>query len=327
VPNRLVYTAHDYGPEVYRQGWFNDPKFPENLPDVWDYHWGYLAKEGIAPVVLGEFGGNSVGRDPEGIWQRNLVAYLKNNKIGYLYWSFNGNSGDTGGILKDDWKSVNQDKVTLLSTYQGKMMQNVSPEVVDTSVVPSERPPMREVKIFQYDKNGDDWTKALTPEIHVANRTMQPMDISNLEVRYWFTADGSVDQLASPESQTVRLGQVTVCDNLPTDKVKAEIVRDTSVDKTTDALFYVKLTFAPGTVVPERTAQGVKLTIERKDGGLYYQANDYSYRNYHWPTEWERIGVYRSGQIIWGTDPVTFDAQQRQQKAEAEQKLAGATDN
>jgi endoglucanase len=72
-------------------------------------------------VVLGEFGGRSVGRDQEGVWQRKLVEYLKQNKISYTYWSWNPNSGDTGGVLADDWTTVNKDKMALLKSYQAPM--------------------------------------------------------------------------------------------------------------------------------------------------------------------------------------------------------------
>jgi endoglucanase len=119
--SKLVYSAHDYSPKVWSQTWFNDPTFPANLPALWDAQWGYLAKSGTAPVVLGEFGGRSVGGDQEGVWQRKLIDYLKQNKISYTYWSWNPNSGDTGGVLADDWTTVNKDKMALLKSYQAPM--------------------------------------------------------------------------------------------------------------------------------------------------------------------------------------------------------------
>jgi len=39
VPNRVVYSPHDYGPGVSGQSWFTDPTFPNNLPSLWDKHW------------------------------------------------------------------------------------------------------------------------------------------------------------------------------------------------------------------------------------------------------------------------------------------------
>ena len=118
--SKLVYSAHDYSPKVWSQQWFNDPAFPANMPALWDKQWGYLVRENIAPVLLGEFGGRSVdASDVEGVWQRSLMEYLKSNKISYTYWSWNPNSGDTGGVLADDWSTVNEDKMALLKSHLG----------------------------------------------------------------------------------------------------------------------------------------------------------------------------------------------------------------
>ncbi|MBI2863687.1 MAG: glycoside hydrolase family 5 protein, partial [Chloroflexi bacterium] len=113
VPNRVVYSPHDYGPEVFMQGWFYDPKFPDNLPDVWGKHWGYIHDKNLAPVVLGEFGGRSVGDDAAGQWQRTLVDYLASKGIGYINWSFNPNSADTNGLLGEDWETIVKEKQSL----------------------------------------------------------------------------------------------------------------------------------------------------------------------------------------------------------------------
>ncbi|MFD0585982.1 glycoside hydrolase family 5 protein [Dactylosporangium darangshiense] len=126
--SKLVYSAHDYSPKVWSQQWFTDPAFPANMPALWDKQFGYLVKSNTAPVLVGEFGGRSVAekdaqgnKDLEGIWQRNLVSYLKDNGLSYTYWAWNPNSGDTGGVLKDDWKTVDADKAALLKTYQAPL--------------------------------------------------------------------------------------------------------------------------------------------------------------------------------------------------------------
>jgi len=121
-PDKLVYSAHDYGPGVWGQSWFAAPAFPRNLPPLWHAQWGYLVQEGIAPVWIGEFGGRSMGTDTEGVWQRSLVTYLKENHISYAYWAWNPNSGDTGGILEDDWQTVNRAKMDILSAYQWPLL-------------------------------------------------------------------------------------------------------------------------------------------------------------------------------------------------------------
>jgi endoglucanase len=117
-PHRLVYEAHDYGPEIYMQAWFRGPHLAERLPSVWRRYWAYLQLDGRSPVLLGEFGGRSTGRDLGGQWQRALAAYLKRHRISYVYWSWNPDSGDTGGLLLDDWKTLDQAKLAVLRAAQ-----------------------------------------------------------------------------------------------------------------------------------------------------------------------------------------------------------------
>ena len=121
-PHQLIYEAHDYGPSVYGQSWFQAKNFPSNMPAIWNKNWAYLKEQNIAPVLLGEFGG-TVGNDVEGKWQSTLVSFLKQHGISYTYWSWNPDSADTGGILNNNWQTVNQAKMGLLHTYQVPLPQ------------------------------------------------------------------------------------------------------------------------------------------------------------------------------------------------------------
>jgi endoglucanase len=114
LPDKLVYSPHDYGPEVWPQAWFQSPNFARSLAIVWEQHWAYLQADGIAPVLLGEFGGRSVGNDPGGQWQRTLAHYIKGHAISYTYWSWGPDSGDTGGLLENDWKTIDPNKLSIL---------------------------------------------------------------------------------------------------------------------------------------------------------------------------------------------------------------------
>ncbi len=117
-PNKLVYSAHEYANSVYHQAWFDDPSFPNNLPAIWDQFWGYIEKQNIAPVLVGEFG--STLQNPQDVlWLKKLMEYMGTGVTGmdFTYWSWNPNSGDTGGIVGDDWKTVNQQKQSILQPY------------------------------------------------------------------------------------------------------------------------------------------------------------------------------------------------------------------
>ena len=116
VRHRVVYSPHEYGAGVFRQTWFSEASFPRNLEARWETGFYYIARQKIAPVFIGEFGGRQVDeKSQEGIWQRKLVDFIRRHNLSFAYWSWNPNSTDTGGILLDDWKTIDQPKQTLLS--------------------------------------------------------------------------------------------------------------------------------------------------------------------------------------------------------------------
>jgi len=111
--NKLVFTPHIYGPDVWPQPYFDAADFPNNMPAIWDTHFGYLADQGrvLAPGEIGgKYGHGGVAADV--VWQDALIDYFIAKRIHhFFYWSWNPNSSDTGGILKDDWTSIWEDKV------------------------------------------------------------------------------------------------------------------------------------------------------------------------------------------------------------------------
>ncbi|CAI5708972.1 unnamed protein product [Peronospora destructor] len=81
VDNRLVYCPHTYGPAVSWQPYFNAENFPENMPSVWDNHFGYLKHQTDVPLVIGEWGGRHENRK-DWSWQTRFAEYVQH--IGLL---------------------------------------------------------------------------------------------------------------------------------------------------------------------------------------------------------------------------------------------------
>jgi endoglucanase len=138
VANRLVYSPHDYPSSVFPQPWFNAPNYPSNLPGVWDAHWGYLQKENLAPVWLGEFG-TKLQSASDRLWLDQMVGYLGQGVTGFswTFWCWNPNSGDTGGILNDDWQSVNFEKHNKLIPIQFAFTNDSPPPPTPTPNPPA----------------------------------------------------------------------------------------------------------------------------------------------------------------------------------------------
>ncbi|MEP7327796.1 MAG: glycoside hydrolase family 5 protein [Betaproteobacteria bacterium] len=133
VANRLVYSTHDYPASVHAQPWFAAPDYPANLPALWDATWGYLHRTDVAPVLVGEFGTKLVTTSDQQ-WLSALANYLGKGADGvhWTYWSWNPNSADTGGLLNDDWQSINQAKQDRLVPLQFQLggLTTLSPPAV-----------------------------------------------------------------------------------------------------------------------------------------------------------------------------------------------------
>mmetsp|Transcript_35803 Transcript_35803/g.59706 ORF Transcript_35803/g.59706 Transcript_35803/m.59706 type:complete len:99 (+) Transcript_35803:3-299(+) len=70
------------------------------------------------------------------VWMDAFVAWLLNSNVSPgFYWCLNPNSGDTGGLLFDDWVTPVNSKIALLSHFPstdvGSLIATASGEVSD----------------------------------------------------------------------------------------------------------------------------------------------------------------------------------------------------
>jgi endoglucanase len=128
VPNRLVYSPHNYaGSNGGAASFANYAAFKAAL----DSAWGYLITENqayTAPVWVGEFGadntspdstssdldgGTDGGTNPNASWWVWIRQYLADNDLDWAVWALNGTEGpgygrtfgaqETFGVVETDW--------------------------------------------------------------------------------------------------------------------------------------------------------------------------------------------------------------------------------
>lgn len=142
--NQIVISPHMYGPDG-TNGQGPDHSDPTTAFADWSRLNGYLynnflninntSQSGFCisgtchlyPIALGEFGGKFDPNDPNNakdtatnINIANYLVRLGNGKPAipsWFYWDWNPNSGNTGGILKDDWATIDCNKVNYLKKY------------------------------------------------------------------------------------------------------------------------------------------------------------------------------------------------------------------
>jgi len=116
IPNKLVYSPHVYGPDVHMQPYFEPADFLSNMEAIWDRHFGFAKKNALGPAVcLGEWGGWARVNSKDLVWHKKLSEYIAANKIDSFYWCLNPDSGDTGGVLTDDWVTPNETKLEIIA--------------------------------------------------------------------------------------------------------------------------------------------------------------------------------------------------------------------
>lgn len=107
--DKLVYSPHDYGPTVYEQPWFkNSYDYNSLMKDCWHDNWFYIYEDNTAPLLIGEWGGFM--REPNLKWMTCMRQLIKTYHLNHTFWCFNANSGDTGGLVLDDFKTWDTEK-------------------------------------------------------------------------------------------------------------------------------------------------------------------------------------------------------------------------
>ena len=110
---QIVYSPHDYGPRVYEQPWFEGGFTYESLyKDAWHDYWLYIQEDGIAPIFVGEWGGFMEGDNLK--WMEYFRQLIAEKHLHHTFWCFNANSGDTGGLVKDDFKTWDEEKYSFV---------------------------------------------------------------------------------------------------------------------------------------------------------------------------------------------------------------------
>mmetsp|Transcript_31381 Transcript_31381/g.45133 ORF Transcript_31381/g.45133 Transcript_31381/m.45133 type:complete len:1278 (-) Transcript_31381:297-4130(-) len=147
VPNKVVYSVHEYANDTFTQTWFKDPNFPNNLRSVWDKFFGFIIRKNIAPVMIGEFG-TTFRYHSSLAWITKWMSYmdgqftvdgvsdLKSGQYGLSFTSWPLNPyGGIGGILNDDWLSVNTQKMYYLTPSLAPIISNFN-----NTYLPTKRP-------------------------------------------------------------------------------------------------------------------------------------------------------------------------------------------
>lgn len=124
--DQVVISPHVYPPSVtHAIGNYTGEGLYKRLSDSF----GYLTQDGYAnktfPVAIGEFGSRFTASEDLASLQ-DIAKYMNNSQDAadgrhhaikhWFYWSWNPNSGDTGGLVGDNWMDIEWKKIDYLLT-------------------------------------------------------------------------------------------------------------------------------------------------------------------------------------------------------------------
>ena len=123
--DKLVLSPHVYGPSLADQPYYHAFNFPANLPGVWGRQFGTVLSQG-GTVIPGEWGGLYSMANPKDRTVLNMLAqYFADQRIcSSFYWAWNPNSHDVGGILTDDWQTVDSEKFAVIRQLYASCLRN-----------------------------------------------------------------------------------------------------------------------------------------------------------------------------------------------------------
>jgi len=133
----------------------------------------------------------------------------------------------------------------------------------------------------------------LKPHFRIVNNGDVAVPLSELEIRYWYTADGNVSQTFNCDWAQVG------CSNLT-----GQLVPLSSAVSGAD--HYIRITFktSAGSLAPGANTGEIQSRINKNDWTNYNETGDYSYNpSLTSFTDWNRVTLYQNGQLIWGIEP------------------------
>ena len=193
---------------------------------------------------------------------------------------------------------------TLTSTIT--MTTTITPTATQTATsTPITSPTPTSIILFEYKTgDGSNTTNSPHPMFMVQNVNSSPIDLSLLEIKYWYSFEGGSEQT---EISTVDYsGKMVAGTNI----VGNTHLSTNRAKNCSGPIRYLDVTFdsSAGTLLSQDYIY-VNTRFNKSDWSPYDQSNDWSFANYSNYQVWDKVSVYYYGVLIWGQEPCSNQPQ------------------
>jgi RHS repeat-associated protein len=170
-------------------------------------------------------------------------------------------------------------------------------EYADTTFTP--------VRAEMFNTKTEDKSNFLAPRFRVYNTSSDDIRLSDINIRYFYTADGEEEQIFEPDYSAIGSKFQTA---ISKSEVTCGFTHIGDENLKTNCIANIGFTRDDIVIKPGEFVE-LHTRIHRKDWTNYIQTNDYSLNktgtNYK---QWNKIAVFVGGRWAWGSLPLTYAA-------------------
>ena len=133
---------------------------------------------------------------------------------------------------------------------------------------------------------------AVAPHFSIKNSGTNPVALSSITVRYWYTEEGTVAQTASCDYAMISCSNITL-----------SLVPVSPAVTGANYYFQFGFTTAAGTLAAGASTTDIQLRFSKNDFTNYNETDDYSYLSTTAYTTTAKVTAYLNGTLIYGTEP------------------------
>lgn len=193
-----------------------------------------------------------------------------------------------GRVLAEDTGSTNSYLIN------GKDKDNNGYQKIKTTGGKQGDKLLESIRLETYSANKSLRTDTILPRYKLYNNGNTPVKLSDVKIRYYYTANGSSEQLFSCDFATIGNNNIT-----------GRLVEIPG--KTAGVDYCLEITFKEGAgLLKKSDSIELRCRIQKADKSLFTQTDDYSFRSSgNTYSDYDRVTGYINDKLIYGVEPIS----------------------